>query len=241
MWILPKQLMSAFALGTEALTSDSAECAQACAQSLMRRSKPSQSNVYLREWKAGNLMRLRSGVISNPSLGKAFETEWTSSLEVIPASHSPQQAGEPVRTIRDTCGLGLQKVFAFSSQPYAYLKTSKDILRWDSPLLSAIWKKWVTKCRGAYSRRLNAGRHTSANECLSWPTIRASEYKGCGPLGSKSHIYRVSKFYLDAVAQERTGQTGRLNPSWCEWLTGVPIGWTGCASSETESSQPQQL
>lgn len=241
MWILPKQLMSAFAADMEVLTLDSAECAKACARSLMRRSKPSQSSVYLREWKAGNLMRLRSGAISSPSLGQSFLERWTSSLAAIPASRFPQQASEPAKMTRDTCGLGLQKVFAFSSQPYAYLKTSKDILRWDSPLLSAIWKKWVTKCRGAYLARLNAVRLTSANECLSWPTIRTSEYKGCGPLGSKSHIYRVSKFYLDAVAQERTGQTGRLNPSWCEWLMGVPIGWTGCASSETESSQPQQL
>jgi hypothetical protein len=240
MWILPKQLISAFAPGTEVLTSDSVECARACAQLLMRRSKPSQSSAYLREWKAGNLMRLRYGAISSPSLGQSFLEKWTSSLEAIHASHSPQQVSEPGQMTHDTCGHTSQKVFAFSSQPYAYLKTSKAILRWDSPLLSVIWKKWVTKCRGAYSARLNAVRLTNASECLSWPTIRASEYKGCGPLGSKSHTYRVNKFYLDAVAQERTGQTGRLNPSWCEWMMGVPIGWTGCASSETESSQPQQ-
>ncbi len=240
MWIFPKQLISAFAPGTEVLTLDSAECAQACARSLMRRSKPSQLSVYLREWKAGNLIRLRSGAISSPSLGQSFLERWTSSLEVIPASHSPQQASEAAKTTQDTSGLGLQKVFAFSSQPYAYLKTSKDILRWDSPLLSAIWKKWVTKCRGAYSARLNAVRLTNGGECLSWPTIRASEYKGCGPLGSKSHKHMNNRSYLCAVAQERTGQTGRLNPSWCEWMMGVPIGWTGCASSETESSRPQQ-
>jgi hypothetical protein len=82
--------------------------------------------------------------------------------------------------------------------------------------------------------RLKSAHRTSESGCSSWPTIRASEYKGCGPLGSKSHSYRVSKFYLDAVAQERTGATGRLNPSWCEWLMGVPIGWTECVYWGTE-------
>jgi hypothetical protein len=53
-WILPKSLISAFALDTEVLTSESKESlAKMCAQLLMRKSKPSQSSAYLREWKAG--------------------------------------------------------------------------------------------------------------------------------------------------------------------------------------------
>ena len=240
MWILPKQLISAFAPGTEALTLDSSECSQTCERSLMRRSKPSQSKIYLREWKAGNLMRLRSGAISSPSLGNSFLDWWTSSLAATRVSHSAQPESEQEQTTQDTSGHTSQKEFAFSSQPYAYLKMSKAILRWDSPQLSVIWKKWVTRCRGEYSQRLNAARLTSAKESSSWPTIRASEYKGCGPLGSKSHQHMNNRSYLCAVAQERTGQTGRLNPSWCEWLMGVPIGWTECASLATESYQPQQ-
>ena len=240
MWILPKQLISAFALDTAESTSDLNECAQACAQSLMRRSKPSQSSAYLREWKAGNLMRLRSGLICDPFLGQSFLERWISFLQATPASHSARQESDSEQKIGDTCGHTSPEASLFSSQEFAYLKTSKDILRWDSPLLSAIWKKWVIKCRGAYSRRLNAGHLTSGSASLLWPTIRASECKGCGPLGSKSHQYRVNRFYLDAVAQERTGQTGRLNPSYCEWMMGVPIGWTKCAYSETVSYLPAQ-
>ena len=59
-----------------------------------------------------------------------------------------------------------------------------------------------------------------------WPTPRASEWKGTGPIGSKSHDYRVEKHYLDATVQERTGESGPLNPDWVEWLMGFPIGWT---------------
>lgn len=59
-----------------------------------------------------------------------------------------------------------------------------------------------------------------------WPTPRASEWKGVGPLGSKSHEYRLAKGYLDATVQDREQRTGALSPDWVEWLMGLPIGWT---------------
>ncbi len=60
----------------------------------------------------------------------------------------------------------------------------------------------------------------------TFPTPRASEWKGTGPLGSKSHEYRVERGYLDATVQERGQITGPLNPTWVEWLMGWPTGWT---------------
>jgi hypothetical protein len=59
-----------------------------------------------------------------------------------------------------------------------------------------------------------------------WPTPRASEWKGTGPLGSKSHGHRLKKKYLDATVQEAEQTTGQLNPTWVEWLMGFPDGWT---------------
>lgn len=59
-----------------------------------------------------------------------------------------------------------------------------------------------------------------------WPTPRASEWKGVGPLGSKSQDYRLAKGYLDATVQDAEQRTGALNPDWVEWLMGFPIGWT---------------
>ena len=59
-----------------------------------------------------------------------------------------------------------------------------------------------------------------------WPTPRASEWKGTGPLGSKSHNHRLEKGYLDATVQEKTQVSGSLNPQWVEWLMGYPEGWT---------------
>jgi len=67
-----------------------------------------------------------------------------------------------------------------------------------------------------------------------WPTPRAAEWKGTGPLGSKSHNYRVEKGYLDATVQERGQITGPLNPTWVEWLMGWPLGWTDLKPLETD-------
>jgi len=83
----------------------------------------------------------------------------------------------------------------------------------------------------------------------NWPTPRHSEYKGCGPIGSKSYQHFMKKKYLTAqvmnfqldqnktsmndgknhslrvkAAKEKHG--GKLNPDWCEQLMGLPVGWT---------------
>jgi hypothetical protein len=66
----------------------------------------------------------------------------------------------------------------------------------------------------------------SANPIRSWPTPRASEYKGVGPLNSKSHQHMLEKRYLCAVVQDKEQKTGKLNPQWVEWLMGFPVGHT---------------
>lgn len=50
---------------------------------------------------------------------------------------------------------------------------------------------------------------------------------------------RLSRGYLDATMQERSGATGRLNPRFVEWMMGFPPGWTEVDSpaSETRSSR----
>lgn len=65
-----------------------------------------------------------------------------------------------------------------------------------------------------------------------WPTPWASEWKGTGPLGSKSHNYMVEKGYLDATVQEREQSSGKLNPDWVDVLMGFPRGWS---AGRTES------
>ena len=93
-----------------------------------------------------------------------------------------------------------------------------------------------------------------ADQVRMWPTPRASEYKDCGPVGSKSHTHMHDRKYLCAAvkmwptpsaSEHKAGQpgdkmqkmlgnhpevrnsgTGTLNPTWVEWLMGYPKGWT---------------
>jgi len=77
-----------------------------------------------------------------------------------------------------------------------------------------------------------------------WPTVRASEWKGTGPLGSVSHQYRLDRKYLDATVQEQEQASGLLAADWVECLMGWPDGWTrlpagrwGKARSSTTGSR----
>jgi len=178
MWILPKQLHTlASVQDTGALNLDLNESSQLCAQSLFARSKPSPLRTWLQKWKRDSWTQHLYGRILKPSLGKAFEIEWTSSLEATPVSHLAQQESEPGKTTQDTCGHGLQMELLQCGQNYVSLKTSKDISRWGCPTLSKTWQEWVIERRGAYLARLNAARHTSASESLSWPSPVASEVR----------------------------------------------------------------
>jgi len=216
MWVLPKSLISAFAPAMAALSLDSEECSQICKQSLIRRSKPSQSKSFLREWKAGNLTRLRSGAILSHSLGQSFVTAWTSSLEATHASHLAQPGSALEPKTHDIFGLSSQAEFDFFDQSSASLRTSKDTLRWDSPASSAIWKNWVTKCRGEYLARLNAARRTSVSAFSSWPTATTRDWKDAGDM-SQSMIRKDGKKRMDTlgrVVQANLNTHGSRPESW---------------------------
>ena len=62
------------------------------------------------------------------------------------------------------------------------------------------------------------------------PTPRASEWKGCGQVGSKSSLDWEKKGYLSGVMNEtcspQTGEATHLNPSFVEEMMAYPIGWT---------------
>jgi len=178
MWILPKQLhTSAFVPDTAALISDLAEQSQICEQSLFQRSKPSLARTWSQKWRRDSWTQLLSGRILKPSHGKSFVTKWTSSLEVILASHSPQQGSDSDETTLDTSGLGSQMELELCDPESASLRTSRDTSALDSEKSSANWKALVTKRRGEYSLRVKLAHLTSASGSSSWPTISVNESK----------------------------------------------------------------
>lgn len=181
------------------------------------------------------------GAILKPSHTDRFTDWWTSSLQDTLVSRSLPQASEPVKTIHDTSGLGLQTEFDFFGQDFASLKMSKDTSASDSAKSLESWEQSVIRRRGEYSLRVKSARLTSASgssswptatsqdgkqggitpfqakggnhtnllhvaaikeEQKNWPTIRASEYKDVGPVGSKSHDHMLGKHYLCAVVTQ---------------------------------------
>lgn len=229
MWIIPKSIILAFAPATEVLILDSVTVSQTCEQLLTVRSRRVQSKHFLQEWKKKNLMRLRSGAISSPSLGNSFLEWWTSSLADTPANHSQQQENEKGNMIQDICGHGSQMELGLCDPKSAFSRMSKDTSRWDFPQSSAIWKNWVTRCRGEYLARKSVIYHTSEQEYLYLPTPCANEdsYR----LNGNSQQSKC----LEAKARRgEIGKPGKLNPQFVEMMMDLPIGWTDCACSATE-------
>ena len=176
-WILPKQLISAYALATEELISDSEEQSRICAQSLFLRSKVSPARTWSAKWRRDSWTAHLSGRILKLSLGERFLAEWTSSLAVTHASHLVPPGSVSAQTIPDTSGHSSQTEFDFFDRDSASLRMSKDTSVSASEMSLANWNQWVTRCRGEYSLRVNAARLTNANECLSWPTATARDWK----------------------------------------------------------------
>lgn len=58
-----------------------------------------------------------------------------------------------------------------------------------------------------------------------WPTATATAHKGWSPKHNRSQTDDRIDYTVEREASE-SGQSGRLNPAWVEWLMGWPIGWT---------------
>ena len=69
---------------------------------------------------------------------------------------------------------------------------------------------------------------------VQWPTPRRSEYKGCGPYGSKSYKLMLDRDYL-SPAVLAPDNSGVLSPDWTAWLMGLPQNWVTLEPVSEES------
>ena len=214
MWILPSHT-SVYAPDMEVLTSESVESlANVCGQSLTVKSKPSRASYFSRAWRAGNLMRLRSGLISALSLGKS-SPEFRSSAAVSRVSHFPPRAPVPEMKTRDTSSPSSSTASAAHDLPLFSWKTSKASSRPSSretggatlpalrfcSMCSESWSAWVTLQRRDYTRRQSMReRLTNDAGSLSWPTASARDSKG-GYQGGRIRNGKLSMDTLDVAVQ----------------------------------------
>ena len=74
-----------------------------------------------------------------------------------------------------------------------------------------------------------------ADAVQKWPTPRAgSMYGGTGSGQIIEERYTEGTISAEERQSMRSGNGGKLNPTWVEWLMGFPLGWTDLKDSETQ-------
>ena len=180
-WIIPKNLDVSHSVRDMVGSSwDLKELSQNCEQSLMWRSKPSLARTWLQRLKRVNWMQLLSGRILKPSMDSRFVTEYTSSLAVIPASHSQLQENDREQMTPDTFGRLYSNTFVQLDLFGASSRTLEATLVLDSPKFIEAYGLWVTKLRQDSLQRQKSEHLTSDSDCLSWPTVRATDHASNG-------------------------------------------------------------
>lgn len=216
MWIIPSQLLKC-APDMEALDLASKESlARDCEPSHIVSLRGSLKPISSVKWRRDSWMRHLFGTILRPSLTGNFTASWTSLLRDTLASHSPQRESGKGKMTQGTSGHTSETQLELWNPECVSLKMSKDIFRWDSPQSSAIWKNWVTRCRGEYSARVKSARLTKEKGSSSWPTASSRDWKGSPGMAQTatnpdgSHRDRTDQL---ARAVYQHGQAAPENPS----------------------------
>jgi site-specific DNA-cytosine methylase len=110
-------------------------------------------------------------------------------------------------------------------------REKREQRKWPTPRAGKVAGDSVARFKRAKSEGLV---HTPPLETAVWmaestrfPTPLKNDYKGVGPLGSKSHFHKLTrKTNICALAQESVQQTGKLNPDWVERVMGFEFGYT---------------
>jgi len=105
--------------------------------------------------------------------------------------------------------------------------------------LTGQMKRWTRPCRADREGVTGGSQRSSLrSDVRTWARPRASEGKGCGPLGSRVQQRMLKLSYLNAQVAEFSGHAGKdssntggslpgpLSADWDEVLMGLPIGWT---------------
>jgi len=96
---------------------------------------------------------------------------------------------------------------------------------------------------GTLAQEIMSGYEPTMKKLGMLPTPRQSEWKGVGPLGSKSQKHMEDKDYLCAIVQAETGQNGLLSPQFVMEMMGYPNDYTELPflSGETSQSKPEEM
>lgn len=239
MWIIPKNLsIYHYAQDTGALILDFQELSDQLEQSVMWRSKPSQSKTWYRRLKKDCSLQLLFLQTLKSFPGKSLVEKWTYSQGASLVSHLvSQEENKEIKTLDiygHTSQKGLNswedlplfssKTFQESSQASSK-ETTGQIKRGLQFCFMSLesWKDWVTKQRRAHSQRLKLARHTKGKECSFLVSeMNSNRAELILSMDSLSQINQISSQY--GQHQEDKNSTV-LNHQESQWGTPTTRDW----------------
>ena len=164
------------------------------------------------DWWTSSLAATRANPSAQPANASEPKTHDTSGLTYQPELLQCDQVSVSLKTSRDISALGyptLSKTWTdWVTERRGAWRQRVNAARLTRGSGSSSWPTMHmgSNERGAYYDKTGKGqRYLSdavVDEQKNWPTIRASEYKDVGPVGSKSHDHMLGKHYLCAVVTQ---------------------------------------
>ena len=125
----------------------------------------------------------------------------TSLQEDIPVSLLVTRANNKVKKIQDTSGQTCLELSKKLNQDGSFVKMFMDTYDSDWTPFSMTWRVKDTQRGRLLFQLARLAPRTKEKESLLWPTPRQSEYKDCGPVGSKSQKDMAKRRKLCAVVK----------------------------------------
>ena len=171
----------------------------------------------------------QSGMMLKPSTGDRGEEKLTSSVEGSRVRTSARQEREPVSTVNDQeCGEKCKELSVKFDLKSSSWKT--HLYLWEEDLLesSVILPRWGMMQSGVCWELTMPELHTKESESGSWPTPRCQMARRPNWERVETGNHKCNLEDYTAIKEGLTRGSGKwsLNPEWCEWLMGWPVGWT---------------
>ena len=193
--------------------------------------QPGKSSQHDKTTEAWNPSQ--SGTMCEPSTDDRGEGLLTWYREDSPAKTLAQPERVPASVASDQeCG-EKWSALCLKCVPDTYsLRTVHCLWEEDLEWSSATLPRWGMMRNGELWERTTLPVHTQESESGSWPTPRCQMARRPNWERVETGNHKCNLEDYTAIKEGLTRGSGKwsLNPEWCEWLMGWPVGWTNATA-----------